>query len=240
MREEHRPYLIKKILNRYQQFYIEHFFRPHFDTLGRQPHVLNPRHVDIFGHQIHAGDCIHIISAPDNKVRLTTWRSKQMQGRLEIGDYCLISPGTHITAGKEIVIGNNCMFAANCYVSDSDWHGLYNRTRPFRCTKPVRLKDNVWLGHGVKVGKGVTIGENSVVGAGSVVSRDVPDNVVVAGNPVRIVKRLDPQRRMLKRQDILANSDHYFDNQDELDRFLLGGNTWTNWLRSLLLPRNTD
>ncbi len=240
MREEHRPYLLKKILNRYNRFYVEHFFRPNFDALGRHPHIMNPRHIEVFGHHIHAGDCIHIIGAADNKVRLNTWRSKQQQGRIEIGDYCLISPGTHITAAEEIVIGDNCMFAANCYISDSDWHGLYNRTRPFRCTRPIKLGDNVWLGHGVKVGKGVTIGENSVVGAGSVVTRDVPANVVAAGNPVRVVKEINPGRRMLKRQHMFADADHYFENQDKLERFLLADNTWLQWLRSRLFPCDKD
>ena len=65
------------------------------------------------------------------------------------------------------------MFAANVYISDSDWHGIYNRIRPFRCTKPVVLENNVWLGERVIVNKGVTIGENSVIGAGAVVTRDV-------------------------------------------------------------------
>ncbi len=240
MREEHRPYLIKKMFNFFNRFYVEHFFRPQFDSLGCNPHIMKPQQIEIFGHQIHVGDFVHIISAADNKVRLTTWRSKHLRGRLEIGDYCLISPGVHITAAMEIKIGNNCMIAANCYISDSDWHGIYNRTRPFRCSAPVIFKDNVWLGHGVKVCKGVTIGENSVIGAAAVVTGDIPANVVAAGNPARIIKKIDPNRRMLKREIMFADSKHYFDNQDKLDRFLLANNTLWGWLRSLLFPGKKD
>lgn len=240
MREEHRPYFIKKIQNRFNHFYVEHFFRPHFDRLGVQPQIMNPKHIEVFGHHISVGNYAHMIGAPDNKIKLTTWQTKQMQARLVIGDYCLISPGTHITAGASIVIGNNCMFAANCYISDSDWHGLYNRTRPFRCTAPITLGDNVWVGHGAKIGKGVTVGENSVIGAGSVVTRDIPPNCVAAGNPARVVKQINPDRRMLKREVLFTDSEHYFDNMDQLDRLMLADNTFLGWLRTIFFPRRTD
>lgn len=54
----------------------------------------------------------------------------------------------------------------------------------------MRIKDNVWIGMGAVILKGVTIGENSVVAAGAIVTKDVPPNVVVAGNPAQIVKQL--------------------------------------------------
>lgn len=54
--------------------------------------------------------------------------------------------------------------------------------------KPIRIGDNVWLGGGVIVCPGVTIGENTVVGAGAVVTRDLPANVVVVGNPARVLR----------------------------------------------------
>ncbi len=57
-------------------------------------------------------------------------------------------------------------------------------------TAPVIIEDNVWIGMNAVILKGVTIGENSVVAAGAVVSKNVPPNVVVAGNPAVIVKHL--------------------------------------------------
>ena len=55
---------------------------------------------------------------------------------------------------------------------------------------PIHVGDSVWFGGNVTVVPGVTIGSNVVVGAGSVVTKDIPDNVVVAGNPARVIREL--------------------------------------------------
>jgi acetyltransferase-like isoleucine patch superfamily enzyme len=145
-----------------------------------------------------------------------------------------------ITAAKSITIGANTMIATECSINDCDWHGLYNRTRPFRCTKPVILGNNVWLGARVMVNKGVTIGDNSVIGAGSVVTSNIPANVVAAGNPARVVKELNPRRRMLKREFLFRKGDFYWQNQKELDKYLTAGNGFWNWLRTWIAPRGQD
>jgi acetyltransferase-like isoleucine patch superfamily enzyme len=62
--------------------------------------------------------------------------------------------------------------------------------RPKLKTAPVKIADNVWVGMNAVILKGVTIGENSVVAAGSVVTKSVPPNTVVAGNPAVIVRQL--------------------------------------------------
>lgn len=240
MRDNHSPYLIKHLKGRWNDFLVSHFFVKNFDTLGENPMVVSPMSAEIFGNNINVGSFLHLISSKDNPVRLTTWRGKGIDGKITVGNYCLMSPGTTITAADSIVIGDNCMFAAGCYVADSDWHGLYNRLRPFRCTKPIVLKNNVWIGHGAKVGKGVTIGENSVVAAGAVVSKDVPDNVVVGGNPAKVIKTINPERRMLKRERLFENSEFYLQNQRDLDRYVLSGNTWWGWLRSIFFPTRQD
>jgi acetyltransferase-like isoleucine patch superfamily enzyme len=77
------------------------------------------------------------------------------------------------------------MMAAGSYITDSDWHEMYDRGQRAKGVFPVKIGDNVWLGDHCMVLKGVTIGENSVVAAGAVVAKDVPPNVVVAGNPAR-------------------------------------------------------
>jgi serine acetyltransferase len=86
----------------------------------------------------------------------------------------------------------------------------------------------------------VTIGENSVIGAGSVVTRDIPANVVAAGNPARIVKQLNPKRRMLTRAWLFDEARQYHFTQDQIDRYALAGNSWLNWLRSRIKPDTAD
>ncbi len=70
--------------------------------------------------------------------------------------------------------------------------GLATGTRWTQPIDAVHIGDDVWIGQGAIVLKGVTIGHRSVVGAGAVVTKDVPADVVVAGNPARIVKHLAP------------------------------------------------
>ena len=65
--------------------------------------------------------------------------------------------------------------------------------RPKLKTVPVKICDNVWIGMNAIILKGVTIGENSVVAAGAVVTKSVPANVVVAGNPAVVIKKLSDE-----------------------------------------------
>lgn len=240
MRRSSTPYLVKKIYKTINQWYVSRFIAPQFDSLGTVPEIAHPRSLVIFGRNIHVGKYAQIICASDNCVRITTWPSKQADAEIVIGDYCLISPGVRISSAKSIRIGNNCMFAANVIISDSDWHGIYNRIRPFRCTKPVVIENNVWLGERVIINKGVTIGENSVIGAGAIVTKSIPANSVAAGNPARIIKTINPNRRMLKRELLFSDPEHYFYNQDQLDKYMLANNGWWNWLRTCLKPGIQD
>lgn len=105
---------------------------------------------------------------------------------LVIGNNCGFS-GTVIGCAKSIRLGDNVRCGANTLITDTDWHTDDYRTGP---NKDIVIEDNVWLGYGVKVLKGVHIGRNSVIGAGSIVTHDIPENVVAAGNPCKIVKRL--------------------------------------------------
>ena len=104
----------------------------------------------------------------------------------------------------------------------------------------MRLERNVWIGDGVIVCKGVRIGENSVIGAGSVVTKDIPANVIAAGNPAKPVKSLDVDRPLTTRQDMLANGVELAQQMDGLERWLRQDNTWWHWLRSKIAPNKND
>ncbi len=127
-----------------------------------------------------------------------------VRGTCSIGDFTLLN-GALIMAEDRIEIGSHCLISWNVGIADSDFHPLspnerridaealapFFHSRPARPaikTSPVIIHDNVWIGMNAVILKGVTIGENSVVAAGSVVSKPVPPNVVVAGNPAVVVK----------------------------------------------------
>ena len=111
----------------------------------------------------------------------------QRNAKIEIGDNCGFS-GTVIGCALHIKLGNNVRCGANTMITDTDWHTDDYRTSP---DKAVIIDDNVWLGYGVKVLKGVHIGRNSLIGANSLVTKDIPDNVIAAGNPCRVIKKIE-------------------------------------------------
>lgn len=111
----------------------------------------------------------------------------EKDAKLVIGDNVGMS-GASIWCFKKITIGDNVRVGANVTIIDGDAHQDDPRSGK---NKPIVIEDNVWVGANVTVLKGVTIGKNSLVGAGSVVTKDIPANVVAAGNPCRVVKQLD-------------------------------------------------
>lgn len=72
----------------------------------------------------------------------------------------------------------------------TEYHPEDLATRHSLLTKPIVVKRNAWLGANVTVLAGVTIGENAIVAAGSVVTKDVPDNMVVAGTPAKVIREI--------------------------------------------------
>ncbi len=239
MRQDHRPYRLKRLLAKIESRWVAHFLAPQAERFGANSMVMKPWHVKLYGAGINIGEQIHIIAGQDRPVALTTWNFAGQQGAIDIGDYCLVCPGVRIDSAAQVRIGNNCMLAAGAYISDADWHDHYDRTRPIGRFAPVILEENVWIGEGAMVGKGITIGENSIVGAKALVTRDVPPNTVVGGNPATVLKSLDPNAPRRTRADLLGNPD-LPEELDRLERYLLAGNGWLNWLRTLIWPRRDD
>ena len=222
------------------KLYIEKIIRPQFDYLGKAPMIMGVKYVQIFGTGIKMGDFATLITSPDAHIHLTTWISGGYEGKITIGDFCLISPGVRISAATKIEIGNSCMFANNAYVSDSDWHDIYDRAQPVGQSEPIKLEENVWVGDRAVICKGVTIGKNSIVGAGAIVTKDVPPNVIVAGNPAKIVKELDQTAKMKSREDMFSDPKEMDDLYLALDRYNLKGNTFFGWIKSKILPSSKN
>ena len=114
---------------------------------------------------------------------------------ISIGERCGMS-GVVICAKERITIGNRVQIGSGVIVCDTDFHSMDYRERGGdedlhnAASAPVRIGNDCFIGARAIVLKGVTIGARSIVGAGSVVVQDVPPDVVVAGNPARVIKRL--------------------------------------------------
>jgi acetyltransferase-like isoleucine patch superfamily enzyme len=239
MRKDHRPYFLKRAFSKFQRFYAEHFLRPHFESFGKSPLIVNPWYVEVFGSPIDIGDYVSIFAAADNRVRLSVWSDKQVSGQIRIGNYCLLCPGVRISSASKINIGENCMLASGVYVTDSDWHDIYNRLA-FGKTEPIDIGDNVWIGDSAIVCKGLSIGENSIVGAGAVVVHSIPANCIAGGNPAQVVKQLDPAEPFTTRKQMFLKTTNLYDEIDQLDRQLLQENTLLRWLRYVFFPAKGD
>lgn len=239
MRKDHRPYYIKKGYLKLQKFYVNHFLRPQLESLGKGFTFIRPWHVEIFGAPIALGDYVNVVASRDKPVRLAIWPEQAGRGRIRVGNYCLICPGVRIGAANEISVGDNCMIASNAYLTDSDWHDIYNRISIGKIA-PVKIENNVWIGDSAIVCKGVTIGENSIIGAGAVVVADVPANCVAAGNPARVVKQLDTGESFTTRAQFFADPDRLSRGFDQVDKALLSQNTLRHWLRYLFFPSKED
>jgi acetyltransferase-like isoleucine patch superfamily enzyme len=88
-----------------------------------------------------------------------------------------------------IEIGKGCAISDNVCIADSDSHCVDGQKDKVKA--PIIIGDHVWIGKNVTVLKGVTIGSGAVIGAGSVVTKDVPSNTVVAGNPAKPIKTIE-------------------------------------------------
>ena len=141
------------------------------------------------------------------------------EGRLDVGEHTLFEPGVWLTlpgaarvrigsgtflnlgvmvAAQELVeIGDHCMFANGCFVTDAN-HRFDDLTLPvtwqgFTSKGPTLVGDNVWCGANVVITSGITVGHRCVIGANSVVTEDLPPFSIAAGVPARILGRFGPE-----------------------------------------------
>jgi acetyltransferase-like isoleucine patch superfamily enzyme len=123
------------------------------------------------------------------------WITAPGEARVRIGEGTFINMGVMIASTALVEIGDHCMLANGCFVTDGN-HRFDDPARPvtwqgFTTKGPTRLGDNVWCGANVVVTSGVTIGDRCVIGANSVVTTDIPTGSVAAGAPARVLRRIE-------------------------------------------------
>ena len=99
--------------------------------------------------------------------------------------HLVILDGAEVKFGNHVFIGPNCGFYTAGHPMDAQ-----RRHEGLETANPILVGDNVWCGGNVCVLPGVTIGSNSVIAAGSVVTHDIPSDVLAAGNPCRVIRKI--------------------------------------------------
>jgi acetyltransferase-like isoleucine patch superfamily enzyme len=122
------------------------------------------------------------------------WITAPGEARVRIGAGTFLNLGVMVAAQELVEIGEHCMLANGCFVSDAS-HRYEDPLQPitwqgFASKGPTRIGDNCWLGAHVVVTSGVTIGRRCVIGGNSVVTQDIPPFSLAAGSPARVIRRI--------------------------------------------------
>lgn len=126
------------------------------------------------------------------------YESQKYTPRLVIGENVHLGENNHIGCINKVIIGNNLLTGRNVYISDH-YHGKIDSNdiykvpikRNLYSKGSVEIGNNVWIGDNVSIMPNTKIGNNVIIGANAVVTKDVKDNVVVAGVPAKVVKDLN-------------------------------------------------
>jgi acetyltransferase-like isoleucine patch superfamily enzyme len=164
--------------------------RIHYELARRQAFARWPLHGDalqmLCEGRLEVG--AHVLFEPG------VWITAPAPGRIRIGAGTFLNLGVTIAALELVEIGEHCMFANGCMITDAN-HRFDDPGKPvpwqgFTSKGPTRVGDNVWCGANVVVTSGVTIGERCVIGANSVVTEDIPAFSVAAGAPAKVIRKV--------------------------------------------------
>jgi acetyltransferase-like isoleucine patch superfamily enzyme len=164
--------------------------RIHWELMRRQAFVRWPVH----GNVLEALREDRLEVGPHTLLEPGVWITAPAPARVRIGAGTFLNLGVMVAALELVEIGDHCMFANGCFVTDAD-HRFDDHDKPvpwqgFTSKGPTRVGDNVWCGANVVITSGVTVGERCVIGANSVVTEDLEPRSIAAGAPARVLKRV--------------------------------------------------
>jgi acetyltransferase-like isoleucine patch superfamily enzyme len=165
--------------------------RIHYEFLRRQAFVRWPVHGNVL-EMFREG---RLEVGPQALLEPNVWLTGPGSARIRIGAGAFLNIAVMIAALELVEIGDHCMFANGCFVTDAN-HRFDDPARPvpwqgFTSRGPTRIEDNVWCGANVVVTSGVTIGHRSVIGANSVVTTNIPAYSIAAGAPARVLRQIE-------------------------------------------------
>ncbi|HEX3518958.1 MAG TPA: acyltransferase [Solirubrobacteraceae bacterium] len=165
--------------------------RIHWELMQREAFVRWPVHGNVL--QALLEDRLQI--GAGTLLEPGVWITAPGTARVRIGAGTFLNKGVMIAAEQLVEIGENCMLANGCFVSDAS-HRFDDPDKPitwqgFESKGPTTIGANCWLGANVVVTSGVSIGERCVIGANSVVTKSIEPFSIAAGAPARVLKRVE-------------------------------------------------
>jgi acetyltransferase-like isoleucine patch superfamily enzyme len=165
--------------------------RIHYELARRQAFARWPLHGEVL-EGLHDG---RLELGPNVLFEPGVWITMPAPARVRIGGGSFFNLGVMVAALELVEIGEHCMFANGCVITDSN-HRYDDLQQPvpwqgFTSKGPTRVGANVWCGAHVVITSGVTVGERCVIGANSVVTEDLPAFSVAAGAPARVLRTLE-------------------------------------------------
>lgn len=153
-----------------------------------QPVICKGNGIITFKENVNFG----VVNAPSFLNTYGYIEARTSSSRIDFGNNIRINNAVAIISEKQITIKDNVIIGYSCTIMDSNFHDLTFNKRHETDPNPqeVIIEENVFIGNNVTILKGVVIGENCVVGAGSIVTKSFPANLVIGGNPAKIIKNL--------------------------------------------------
>ncbi len=165
--------------------------RIHWEIARREAFVRWPVHGNVLEALLEG----RLEIGPQTVLEPDVWLTAPGAARIRIGGGTFLNIGVMVAALELVEIGEHCMFANGCFISDGS-HRFDDPDKPvpwqgFTTKGPTRIGDNVWCGAHAVITSGVTVGERSVIGANSVVTTDIPPFSIAAGAPARVLRTIE-------------------------------------------------